>query len=369
MVPAQIDSASIDSWPFKFKRPLIISGPCGVESEEQIFEIAKALSKLNIQLLRGGIWKPRTRPDSFQGIGLEGLKWLKAAGAEYNLPVTVEVANPRHVEEALKEKIDVLWIGARTTVNPFLVQEIAEALRGVDVPVMVKNPINPELELWIGAFERLNRSGIKRLMAIHRGFSTFSNSKYRNTPNWQIPIELKRRFPDLPLICDPSHIAGVRSLIPSLSQIALDLNYDGLMIESHMHPENALSDKEQQLTPEELSSILSNLIVRKSSVDDVMFMNLLDELRDQINSIDERILVLMAERMSIAREIGQYKKENNMTILQVERWNQILQTRGQSGEMKELGSDFVFRLLELIHEESIRQQTEIMNLKEEEKSK
>jgi len=369
MVPAQINSSPIDKWPFQLSRPVIIAGPCGVESEEQIFATAKALSKLNIQLLRGGIWKPRTRPDSFQGIGSDGLKWLKNAGLENNLPVTVEVANPKHVEEALNAKIDVLWIGARTTVNPFLVQEIADALRGVDIPVMVKNPINPELELWIGAFERLNRSGINQLMAIHRGFSTFSKSKYRNAPNWQIPIELKRRFPDLPLVCDPSHISGVRSLIPSLSQIALDLNYDGLMIESHINPEEAQSDKDQQLTPDALGELLANLVVRQSSVDDVMFLNLLDELRDRINSIDERILVLVAERMSVAREIGQYKKENNMTILQVERWNDILKTRSQSGEMKELSADFVIKLCELIHEESIRHQTEIMNLKEADKAK
>lgn len=369
MVPAQINSTSIDKWPFALSRPIIIAGPCGVESEEQISATAKELSKLNIQLLRGGIWKPRTRPDSFQGIGTEGLRWLKNAGIENNLPVTVEVANPKHVEEALKEKIDVLWIGARTTVNPFLVQEIADALRGVDIPVMVKNPINPELELWIGAFERLNRSGINNVMAIHRGFSTFSKSKYRNAPNWQIPIELKRRFPDLPIICDPSHIAGVRELIPSLSQIALDLNYDGLMIETHIDPDNAQSDKEQQLTPKALGELISNLIVRQSSVDDVIFLNLLDELRDRINSLDERILVMMAERMSVAREIGQYKKENNMTILQVERWNEILKTRAQSGEMKELSPDFIVKFLELIHEESIRHQTEIMNLKEADKAK
>lgn len=369
MVPAQIITSPIDKWPFKISRPIIIAGPCGVESEEQIISTAKALGKLNIQLLRGGIWKPRTRPDSFQGIGSVGLKWLKNAGLENNLPVTVEVASPKHVEEALKEKIDVLWIGARTTVNPFLVQEIAESLRGVDIPVMVKNPINPELELWIGAFERLNRSGINRLMAIHRGFSTFSKSKYRNAPNWQIPIELKRRFPDLPLVCDPSHIAGVSSLVAQLAQNALDLNYDGLMIETHINPNEAQSDKEQQLTPEALSDLLNNLIVRKSSVDDVMFLNLLDELRDRINSIDERILVMIADRMAVAREIGQYKKENNMTILQVQRWNEILKTRSQSGEMKELSTDFVVKLCELIHEESIRQQTEIMNLKEADKAK
>ena len=362
MVPAQIVSASLGQWPFPLSRPIIISGPCGVESEEQILNTASELAKLKIQLLRGGIWKPRTRPDSFQGIGSEGLRWLKNAGIMNNLPVTVEVANPKHVEEALKAKIDVLWIGARTTVNPFLVQEIADALRGVDIPVMVKNPINPELELWIGAFERLNRSGITRLMAIHRGFSTFAKSKYRNAPNWQIPIELKRRYPELPLICDPSHIAGDRSLIPFLAQNALDLNYDGLMIESHIYPEEAKSDKEQQVSPAELKDLLGELIVRQAVVSDVMFLNLLEELRDRIDTIDEKILILMAERMSVAREIGQYKKENNMTILQVQRWNEILSSRSKSGEMKEMGSDFIVKLYELIHQESIRQQTEVMNL-------
>ena len=360
MAPTLIDSASLENWPFKLERPIIIAGPCGVESEEQISTTAFELSKLNIQLLRGGIWKPRTRPDSFQGIGNEGLHWLKQAGVKYNLPVTVEVANPKHVEQALKEKIDVLWIGARTTVNPFLVQEIADSLKGVDIPVMVKNPINPELELWIGAFERLNRSGISKLMAIHRGFSVFGESKYRNAPKWEIPIELRRRFPNLPLICDPSHIAGVSSLIPQLSQNALDLNYDGLMIETHIHPEQALSDRDQQLTPIQLKEILNDLIVRKASVDDVIFLNLLEELRDKIDLIDERILILMAERMSVAREIGQYKKENNMTILQVERWNEILKSRSQSAKLKELSLDFIFRFYELIHEESIRHQTEVM---------
>lgn len=361
MVAANIQSDSFDKWPFRPERPLIIAGPCGVESEEQIHAIAGELGKMKVQVLRGGIWKPRTRPGSFQGIGSDGLKWIKDAGIANNLPVTVEVANPRHVEEALKAGIDVLWIGARTTVNPFLVQEIADALVGVDVPVMVKNPINPELELWIGAFERLNQAGIKKLVAIHRGFSSASQSRYRNAPNWQIPIELKRRYPDLPIVCDPSHIAGARPLIPQLSQNALDLNFDGLMIETHNHPEKALSDKDQQLTPAALNELLNSLVIRQASVDDAIFMNVLEELRDQIDAIDERILILMAERMSVANEIGQYKRDNNMTILQVERWNEILKTRLQSGEMKELSDEFIIRMYELIHQESIRHQTEVMN--------
>lgn len=361
MSPPVIDSLSLDNLPFSVSHPFIISGPCGVESEDQIFKIASELKKLNVHLLRGGIWKPRTRPDSFQGIGDEGLLLLKNAGKKYNLPVTVEIANPKHVEEALKAGIDVLWIGARTTVNPFLVQEIANALKGVDIPVMIKNPVNPDLELWIGAFERLNRAGIRMLIAIHRGFSSSDNSRYRNSPNWQIPIELKRRFPVLPLICDPSHISGSREFIAKISQYAMDLNFDGLMIETHINPEKALSDKEQQLTPIELKVLLDNLIIRNPSIDDIIFMNLLEDLRGRIDDLDERILSLMSDRMEIARKIGQYKKENNMTILQVERWNEILRTRTQSGEIKELERDFILSLYSLIHDESIRQQTEIVN--------
>jgi len=353
--------SSLPDWKFEFSKPLIISGPCGVESEKQVHEIAAELSKLNVHLLRGGIWKPRSRPDSFQGIGSEGLKWLKDAGRKNNIPVMVEVANPKHVEEALKEQIDVLWIGARTTVNPFLVQEIAEALGGINIPVMIKNPINPELELWIGAIERISKTGIRRIAAIHRGFSTFEKTKYRNVPNWQIPIELKRRMPELPLICDPSHICGTRNLIASVAQTAMDLNYDGLMIESHAHPEQALSDSQQQLTPAALKYLLDHLVVRSSVVEDVIFMNLLEELRDKIDKLDEDILNKISNRMEIAREIGKYKKENNITILQVERWNEILRTRLQFGLDHELTREFILKMYELIHDESILQQTQMMN--------
>jgi chorismate mutase len=351
----------LSDWGFSFPRPLIISGPCGVESEKQVHEIAAELTKLNVHLLRGGIWKPRSRPDSFQGIGNEGLRWLKNAGTKNNLPVMVEVASPKHVEEALTEKIDVLWLGARTTVNPFLVQEIADALKGTDVPVMIKNPINPELELWIGALERIDKAGIKRIAAIHRGFSTFEKTKYRNVPNWQIPIELKRRYPGLPLICDPSHICGTRNLIPAVAQTALDLNYDGLMIESHAHPENALSDSQQQLTPAALKDILANLVVRSSVIEDVIFRNMLEELREKIDALDEDILNKISKRMEVAREIGKYKKENNITILQVERWNEILRTRLQFGMDHELTREFILKMYELIHQESILQQTQMMN--------
>ncbi len=361
MSKAMIKNLPLTSLPFKVSHPFLVSGPCGVESEKQIIEIAVELKKLGIQLLRGGIWKPRTRPDSFQGIGMEGLHWLKQAGLNSGLPVTVEVATPKHVEAALNAGIDVIWIGARTTVNPFLVQEIAEALTGTDIPVMVKNPVNPDIELWVGAFERLNKSGINKLIAIHRGFSAFENSRYRNAPNWQIPIELKRRFPELPILCDPSHICGSREFIARISQYAMDLNFDGLMIESHTDPEHALSDSEQQLTPLELKELLENLIIRKPSVDDVFFKNQLEILRNRIDILDENILSLLSERMSIAREIGTYKKENNMTILQVERWNEILRTRLKSGEVKELEKEFIVALYSLIHDESIHQQTEIFN--------
>lgn len=358
------DIISLDSWGFGKGFPFIIAGPCGVESEFQINTIAKSLAGSKVRLLRGGIWKPRTRLESFQGIGEEGLYWLKQAGRDNNLPVMVEVAHPRHVEQALKAEIDCLWIGARTTVNPFLVQEIALALKGIDIPVFVKNPINPDLELWIGAIERLYHVGIRRLGAIHRGFSAYEKSKYRNTPNWQIPIELKRRISKLPVLCDPSHIGGVRELIKPIAQTALDLNFDGLMIEVHQDPSIALSDKNQQLLPNDFIELLDTLVIRKESVDDVIFLNLLEELRDRIDRIDEEILQLMAERMKVAREIGQYKRENNMTILQVERWNEILRTRQVSGLQKDLTREFIIHLYEKIHDESIHHQTQIMNSSE-----
>jgi chorismate mutase len=363
MSPAEIISFPLKSFTAAVDHPFFVAGPCGVETEEQVHAIARSLKSLPVSLMRGGIWKPRTRPGSFQGIGVEGLRWLKDAGRQNSIPVTVEVANAEHVEEALDAGIDVLWIGARTTVNPFLVQQIADVLKGVDIPVMVKNPVNPELELWIGAFERLNASGINKLIAVHRGFSSSEKSRYRNAPNWQIPIELKRRYPDLPLLCDPSHISGYTEYILPVAQYAMDLNFDGLMIEVHNDPKNALSDKEQQLTPDELSELLNNLIIRQPSVDDVLFLSLLEDLRHRIDILDEKILTLLAERMSVARNIGQYKKDNNMTVLQVKRWNEILRSRLQSGEIKELHVDFIKQLYSLIHDESIRQQTEVMNEK------
>ena len=351
----------LSEWEFNFTHPLVIAGPCSVETPEQVAQTAIRLKKNGAQMLRGGIWKPRTRPDTFQGIGRQGLLWLKDAGEYAGLHTCVEVASPKHVEDALASGIDVLWIGARTTVNPFLVQEIADALTGVNVPVLIKNPINPEVELWLGAIERISRAGIKRIAAIHRGFSTFEKTIYRNPPNWEIPIELRRRIPDLPLLCDPSHICGSRQMIASVCQTALDLSYDGLMIESHANPDQAWSDNEQQLTPEEVGKLLAALVLRKITVDDVVFNSLLEKLRHRIDQIDAEILGKMAERMNVAREIGLYKKEHNMTILQVKRWEEILRTRTKLGVEQELTPEFVAKMYELIHNESIHHQTQVMN--------
>lgn len=351
----------LSAWGLNFSHPLIIAGPCSVETPEQVKQTAIELKRYGAQMLRGGIWKPRTRPDTFQGIGRKGLQWLKDAGTAAGLYTCVEVASPKHVEDALASKIDVLWLGARTTVNPFLVQEIANALAGVNVPVLIKNPINPELELWLGAIERIERAGIKRIAAVHRGFSTFEKSIYRNPPDWEIPIELRRRMPALPLLCDPSHICGKRDMIASVCQTALDLSFDGLMIESHINPSQAWSDNEQQLTPEELGKLLGGLILRNVTVDDVVFNSLLEKLRHRIDRIDADILSMMAERMNVAREIGQYKKEHNMTIFQLKRWEEILRTRTKLGVEQELTPEFVAKMYELIHNESIFHQTQVMN--------
>jgi chorismate mutase len=351
----------LSAWGFNFSHPLIIAGPCSVETPEQVAQTAIQLKQNGAQMLRGGIWKPRTRPGTFQGIGRDGLLWLKDAGEHAGLYTCVEVASPKHVDDALASGIDVLWIGARTTVNPFLVQEIADSLAGINVPVLIKNPINPELELWLGAIERISRAGIKRIAAVHRGFSTFEKTIYRNPPNWEIPIELRRRLPELPLLCDPSHICGKREMIASVCQTALDLSYDGLMIESHVNPSQALSDQEQQLTPAEVGKLLSGLVLRNITVDDVVFNSLLEKLRHKIDKIDAEILNLMAQRMNVAREIGQYKKEHNMTILQVKRWEEILRTRTKLGVEQELTPEFVAKMYELIHSESIYHQTQVMN--------
>lgn len=343
-------------------KPVLISGPCSAESEEQVMETCIQLAKLGkVSMLRAGIWKPRTRPNSFEGVGSIGLKWLKQAGRATGLPVTTEVANVKHVYEALRENIDVLWIGARTTVNPFAVQEIADALEGVDIPVFVKNPVNPDLPLWIGALERLNRSGIKRLGAIHRGFSTYGNSKYRNKPQWEIPIELMRRVPELPVICDPSHICGRRDTLQTVAQKALDLNFDGLMIESHITPNKALSDAKQQVTPERLGEIIESLVLRHASTEDAFVMHQLEELRDTIDSVDKKLISVVGKRMEVAREIAQYKKLNDITILQPQRWAKIFEERTKLGIEKGMTEKFMQDLYNAIHKESIRHQTSVMN--------
>jgi chorismate mutase len=342
----------------------LISGPCSAESREQMMNTALAVSKSSIDLIRAGIWKPRTRPGSFEGVGSIGLPWLKEAGLAAGLPVAVEVAKPAHVEECLKTGIDVLWIGARTSVNPFLVQEIADALKGTDIPVMIKNPVNPDLELWIGAIERIAKAGSTNLAAIHRGFSTYEKIMYRNNPKWEIPVELKRRLPEIPVFCDPSHICGNTTWLASVSQTAIDLDFDGLMLESHINPLSALSDRNQQLNPEELGLLLQNLVYRRPSIDDKNILNNIESLRNKIDYIDNNLLEILAARMEVARSIGEYKKQANTTILQRMRWEEIVQSRIEMGSEKKLSENFIFQLFEIIHQEAIHQQSGIMNNKE-----
>ena len=341
--------------------PFIIAGPCSAESENQVFQTALKLSNLGIKVFRAGIWKPRTRPGNFEGVGSAGLRWLTRVKKELGLIVATEVANTSHVEAALKNEIDILWIGARTSVNPFAVQEIADLLRGVDIPVLVKNPINPDIDLWIGAIERINKAGIKKIVAVHRGFSTYDKSIYRNNPHWEIPIELKRRIPDIFIITDPSHISGNKKLLFEISQKAMDLNFDGLMIESHINPSQALSDASQQVTPKELDMILKKLIIRKSEIKDNNFMSILKELRSQIDNIDHDILNILEKRMSVVEKIGRLKKEKNISILQTKRWDEILSKKLKESPKKGLNTEFILKIFEAIHEESINHQFRIMN--------
>ena len=358
--------APFDDWTDGSK-PWIISGPCSAENPDQVYQTVKEIVHYapSVRLLRAGIWKPRTRPNAFEGVGQIGLPWIKEAGKEFGLPVTVEVANAVHVEQALKAGIDVLWIGARTTVNPFQVQEICEALKGVDIPVMVKNPVNPDLDLWIGAMERLNEAGISKLAAIHRGFSAYEKSNYRNRPSWEIPIELRRRIPKLPIICDPSHICGRRDLLQSVAQKAMDLNFDGLMIESHIDPDSALSDAQQQLKPEDLGQLIDRLIIRKSKLDPSEVHVPLNDLRAKIDRIDNYLLELYSERMSIVEEIGDYKRDNNMAIFQAERWRKIVDHALEVGKANGLSEDFILRVFQQIHNESIQHQIKVMSKKPE----
>ncbi len=338
------------------KRPFIIAGPCSAETEEQVMNTARGLAQHGIKVFRAGIWKPRTKPGGFEGVGAVGLHWLKRVKTELGMYTAIEVATAKHVREALANDVDILWIGARTSVNPFAVQEIADALEGIDIPVFIKNPVNPDLDLWIGAIERIYNSGIRRIAAIHRGFSTFDKKIYRNLPQWHIPIELHRQLPNLPIICDPSHIGGKRELIAPLCQQAMDLNFDGLIIESHCNPDKAWSDASQQITPDVLDFILNNIIIR----DMTQSTESLTALRRQIDELDNSLLELLARRMRVSNEIGVYKKEHNMPILQEKRYDEILQNRIAQAIEMDMDGEFMKTILVAIHEESIRHQQEIM---------
>jgi chorismate mutase len=343
------------------KRPFVIAGPCSAETREQVIDVCKSIAvNGNVSMLRAGIWKPRTRPNSFEGLGEEALPWLIEAGKLTGLPTCTEVANKQHVEAALKAGVDVLWIGARTTVNPFAVQEIAEAIAGSDVSVMIKNPVNPDLQLWLGAFERFEALGIKDLVAIHRGFSVYNHPKYRNVPSWEIPIGLKEHRPDIAIICDPSHIAGKRDLLLEVSQKALDLNFEGLMIETHPNPDEAWSDAAQQVTADGLKSILDRLVLRSQSLaPDVA--DLIQEIRVEVGAIDDQLYELFAKRMKLSEEVGVLKRKNNITILQQDHWSKLIAERIKNRNDYNLSEDFVRKMMDAIHQESIRHQTRIMN--------
>jgi chorismate mutase len=345
-------------------RPIIVAGPCSAESEEQVMAAARELSEMGIKIFRAGIWKPRTRPSAFEGVGAKGLPWLKKVKEETGMLTATEVANVKHVYEALKYGIDIIWLGARTTANPFAVQEIADTISGMDIPVMVKNPVNPDVELWIGAIERIYGAGIKRIVAIHRGFSVFARSEFRNHPHWQIPIELKRRIPNIPLLTDPSHICGSRERLYEVSQEAMDLNFDGIIIESHPDPDKAWSDPKQQLKPADLKKMLERIIIRKSEVDNGLAMTM-GELRAEIDKLDDQIIDIFELRMKVADKIGEYKKENNVAILQSKRWDSILNKRLEMGLLKGLSNEFITRVFRAIHQESINHQARIMNIEPE----
>jgi chorismate mutase len=344
------------------KRPLIISGPCSAETEEQMVETATRLAKTGkVDMLRAGIWKPRTRPGSFEGVGTKGLGWLAQAKKATGLPTAIEVATAKQVEDALHFDVDLLWIGARTTVNPFSVQEVADALRGAKVPVLIKNPINPDLELWLGAVERVAKAGISKIGIIHRGFSSYGNTEYRNAPMWHLAIEMRRRHPELMMINDPSHICGNRHMLLDVAQKAIDLDYDGLMIESHIDPDKAWSDAKQQVTPERLAELLGEIKWRHETSDKKEFVVALEKLREQINHIDDELMQLLGQRMKIADKIGQYKKDNDITILQTNRWNELLERAFKKGEALGLSKEFISKYYDSVHMESINHQNRIMN--------
>ena len=357
------DIIPISEWfPGKNITELLIAGPCSAESEEQVMETGKEIIKhTDIKIYRAGIWKPRTRPGSFEGVGLEGLKWLQKLKKETGLLTAVEVAYPEHIKACIEHDVDILWIGARTTANPFSVEELANALVGVDKPILVKNPVNPDLSLWIGAIERLYKKGIRKIAGVHRGFYPFEKTIFRNIPKWEIVIELKRKFPHLPIITDPSHISGTVKYLREISQKAMDLNMNGLMIETHINPKAAKSDKEQQITPVELKELLNSLKVRQAVCENEEVQNKLDQYREQIDSIDNQLLDLLAQRMDVVSEIGKHKCENNVSILQLRRWEKIIETRTEVGEKLGLGNEFIVKLLQLVHKESIQKQAEVMD--------
>jgi len=354
----------------KLKKPIIIAGPCSAETEDQVMQTAREIKEIpNVQIFRAGIWKPRTRPNSFEGVGEKGLPWLQRVKEETGLQTAIEIANAKHVELALKYGIDILWIGARTTVSPFAVQEIADALKGTDIRVMIKNPLNADLSLWLGAIERIHQAGIDRIIAIHRGFSIEGTHKYRNAPVWKIPIELKQRVPNLPMICDPSHIAGKRALIANITQKALDIDMDGAIIETHITPETAWSDAAQQVTPTELKKILGNLSYRSQSCHDKEFENELEVLRDQIDRADQELIELLAQRQNIVADIARAKLKNNVTALQVTRVNEMMKKRFEKGESVGLSREYIKEIYDTIHTKSVKTQINIMEEKKDEENK
>jgi chorismate mutase len=362
MMTLKLDINPIKTWLPKIDNPLLIAGPCSLETEKQALDTAKLLAKdKRVFVYRGGVWKPRTRPGSFEGVGSIGLKWLQLVKQETGLPVGTEIANAQHTEEALKAGLDVLWIGARSTASPFVVQEIADVVKGSNAVIMVKNPVNPDVQLWMGAIERVHQAGIKNIVAIHRGFTPFSETKYRNYPNWQTVIELRQLLPNVPIICDPSHIAGKREYLYEISQKAFDMGMEGLMIESHIDPSCALSDAAQQLTPADLAKLLDRLVIRHENANNPEFENRLDLLRNRIDSIDAELLETLSARVAIVKQIGRYKKENNVTALQINRWSKLMEDRVNIGRRLDINENFVKTLFQLIHEDSVRMQTEIMD--------
>ena len=367
MVAPKADILPLNKWDNDFNnisRPSLIAGPCSAESEQQVLDIARQTKDIQgLIYFRAGLWKPRTRPDSFEGVGEKGIAWLLKVREQYGIKIITEAASPYHIEKLLEAKFDAIWIGARTTANPFAVQEIAEALKGVDIPVFIKNPINPDLELWIGAIERINKAGINKIAAIHRGFSNYEKTKYRNLPQWQIPIDLYTHIPGIYILCDPSHISGNSKYIKEVSQQAMDLNFDGLMIETHTTPHLALSDAQQQITPDELKDILNSLIIRHRTPDSYSVSQQLEELRKRIDILDDHLITTLEQRMNLVRKIGKIKYDNGISILQSERWKEIITNALQKAEQKKLNKNFINKLFKLLHQEAIAEQAKIMDKK------